>query len=74
METQEFVSVEMVYDRIVRRGSLEFLSYRRPFLAITLAMGILVKLGEASLLRNGRRRRWRRTALREQVSGPGIST
>jgi hypothetical protein len=69
METEEFVSVEMIYDRIVRRGSLTFFSYRRPFLAITRAMGALVKLGEASLLRNGRQRRWRRPTLIATPSG-----
>jgi|SRR5580658_63257 hypothetical protein len=60
METEEPVSVEIIYDRIVRRGSLMFLGYKRPFRAITLAMGSLVELGEASLLRTGGRRRWHR--------------
>jgi hypothetical protein len=60
METEEPVSVERIYDRIVRRESLMFLSYKRPFRAIALAMGSLVKLGEARLQRTGSQRRWHR--------------
>ncbi|HMD15051.1 MAG TPA: hypothetical protein VKH18_00180 [Terriglobales bacterium] len=60
MEKEGPASVEIIYDRIVRRGSLMFLSYKRPFRAITLAMGALVKLGQASLLKTGRQRRWQR--------------
>jgi hypothetical protein len=62
METEEPVPVELIYDRIVRRGSVMFLSYKRPFRAITLAMCTLVALGEASLLRTGSQRRWQRTS------------
>jgi len=60
MEKEGPASVELIYDRIVRRGSLMFLSYKRPFRAITLALGALVKLGQASLLKTGRQRRWQR--------------
>jgi hypothetical protein len=60
METEGPASVEIIYERIVRRGSLMFLSYKRPFRAITLAMGALVKLGQASLQKTGRQRRWQR--------------
>jgi hypothetical protein len=61
LETEESVPVEIIYDRIVRRGSVMLLSYKRPFRAITLAMRALVGLGEASLLRTGSQRRWQRT-------------
>ena len=67
MEADEPSSVQAIYERIVRRESLAFLSYRRPFRAITLAMSLLVRRGEAclvlaedksSLLRHGHRRYW----------------
>ena len=61
LETEEPVPVEVIYDRIVRRGSVMLLSYKRPFRAITLAMRTLVGLGEASLMRTGSQRRWQRT-------------
>lgn len=61
METEEPVSAEMIYERIIRRGSLMFWSYKRPFRAISGAMSALVKLGEACLLKTGRQRRWHRT-------------
>ena len=60
METEGPVSVEMIYGRIVRRGSLMLMGYKRPFRAISRAMGALVKLNEVSLLETGRQRRWRR--------------
>jgi hypothetical protein len=50
METEQPVSVEAIYDRIVRRGSFVFLSHKRPFRAIGLAMATLVRRGEAILL------------------------
>jgi hypothetical protein len=60
METEGPAAVEMIYDRILRRGSLMFWGYKRPFRAIALAMGALVKMGEASLLKTERQRRWQR--------------
>jgi hypothetical protein len=53
------VSVETLYDRIERRGSITFGGYKRPFRAIVVAMKVLVKRGEASLSQDGRHRRWR---------------
>jgi hypothetical protein len=69
METDHPVSVEMVYERIVRRGSLEFVGYKRPFRVIASALTTLVKRGEARLLidriagwgSSARRRQWCRT-------------
>jgi hypothetical protein len=74
MEGDEPVSVELIYERILRRGSLQFLGYKRPFRAITGAMSALRKRGEVALeLRNGsssvpkrdQQRLWRRV-LRER--------
>ena len=65
METNEPASVETIYDRIERRGSVA-LAGKRPFRAIVLAMNALVKQGEASLLDEANRRRW--------VLGGGTST
>ena len=50
METEQPVCVEAIYDRIVRRESFVFLSHKRPFRAIALAMATLVRRGEAILL------------------------
>ena len=68
MEVEEAVSVETIYDHIVRRGSLSFYGYKRPLRAISSAMSALVKRGEALLLANvnrcwrmgGRQRLWRK--------------
>jgi len=67
MEMEEPASVEVIYDRIVKRGCLAFAGYKRPFRAITLAMTSLVRRGEAdcclkqnnaSVMRGGRTRYW----------------
>jgi hypothetical protein len=68
MEAEAAASVEAIYDRIVRRGSLQFFRYKRPFRMIALAMSALVRRGEAVLVvvgnpksRNSMRDRlWRR--------------
>jgi hypothetical protein len=60
METTEPASVETIYDRIERRGSFTFARYKRPLRAILLVMSAMVKRGEASLLNEAGRRRWRR--------------
>jgi hypothetical protein len=59
METYEPVSVETIYDRIERRGSFTFAGYKHPFRAIVLAMGAMVRHGEASLCIEEEHRRWR---------------
>ena len=59
METDEPVSVETIYDRIERRGSFTFAGYKHPFRAIVLAMGAMVRNGEATLSNEGGGRRWR---------------
>lgn len=77
METQEPVSVETIYDRIERRGSFTFAGYKHPFRAIMLAMGAMVRQGEASLYNEGGHRRWRWDAPFEQpasVPVPDLST
>src|SRR5690242_16366570 len=38
MEAQQPASVEVIYERIVRRGSLQLFGYKRPFRAIGSAM------------------------------------
>ena len=50
METEQPASVESIYDRIVRRDSLQFFGYKRPFQVIASAMSTLVKRGEAIAL------------------------
>ena len=68
MEEEGPATVEAIYDRIVRRGSLVFFGYKRPFRAIVSAMSALQRSGEAILLlqtgessiRRGRRRLWQR--------------
>jgi hypothetical protein len=59
MEANQPASVEAIYARIERRGSITFAGYKRPFRAITLAMNALTKQGEASLLQESGSRRWR---------------
>jgi hypothetical protein len=59
MEANQPASVEAIYDRIERRGSITFAGYKRPFRAITLAMNALVKQGEASVSQESGSRRWR---------------
>jgi hypothetical protein len=72
METNEPASVETIYDRIQKRGSLTFTGYRRPLRAIALAMNALVKQGEASLSEVAGSRRWQweteRTPLQQPTS------
>ena len=72
MEEDRPVSVEVIYDRIVRRGSIVFFSYRRPFRAISLVLSTMAKRGEVILLidadgsrlsRRIRRQLWQRAAL-----------
>jgi hypothetical protein len=72
VEAEEPVSVEAIYERIVRRGSVNFFSYKRPFRAIALAMSSLTKKGEVILVVDrgsaggsgrGDQRRWRRSIL-----------
>lgn len=70
MEAEGPASVETIYDRIVRRGSLLFFGYKRPLRAIATAMSALVKRGEAALhpstddsrswRMQGRQRSWHR--------------
>lgn len=72
MELHEPASVETIYDRIARRGSFAFARYKRPLRAIGLAMGAMVKRGEASLSSEAGSRRWRLSL--EQVEPPTSST
>jgi crotonobetainyl-CoA:carnitine CoA-transferase CaiB-like acyl-CoA transferase len=58
METNEAVSVAMVYNRIVKRGSIAFAGHKRPHRAIEKALNRLVELGEADLVNEARNRRW----------------
>lgn len=67
METHEPVSVETIYDRIERRGSFTFAGYKHPFRAIVLAMGAMVRNGEAILSNEEGRRRWRWAPERKPV-------
>jgi hypothetical protein len=69
MEEEGPVPVEAIYDRIVRRGSVVFFGYKRPFRAIVSAMSALEKSGEATCLlkecgsiapRRSRQRLWQR--------------
>ena len=53
MESSEPVSAETIYDRIERRGSFTFASYKHPLRAIVLAMGAMVRHGEALLHNEG---------------------
>lgn len=66
MEGEEPAPVETIYDRIVRRGSISFLGYKRPFRAITSTMCNLAKKGEVCVVvrtANSVRRKplWRRS-------------
>jgi hypothetical protein len=70
MESSEPVAVETVYDRIQRRGSLSFADYKHPFRAIVLAMGALVRRGEAVLSNEQGRRRWCWTPDRTPLEHP----
>lgn len=67
MEEGRPSSIETIYDRIVRRGSVMFFGYRRPLRAIAVAMSSLARNGEVSLvvrvgsrsvLRRGCQRLW----------------
>jgi hypothetical protein len=59
MEASEPVPAETLYDRIERRGSFKFSGYKHPLRAIGLAMGAMVRQGEALLHNDGGLRRWR---------------
>jgi hypothetical protein len=59
MEASEPVSAETLYDRIERRGSFRFTGYKYPLRAIVLAMGAMVRQGQALLHNEGGLRRWR---------------
>jgi hypothetical protein len=59
MEASEPVSVETIYDRIERRGSFSFTSYKHPLRAIVLAMSAMVRQGQALLHNEEGLRRWR---------------
>jgi hypothetical protein len=58
METNEAVPVAMIYDRIVKRGSVAFAGHKRPYRAIEKALNQLVESGEADLVNEPRSRRW----------------
>jgi len=71
MESEAPATVEVIYDRIVRRGSVMFFAYKRPFRAIVSALSALEKGGEvvvhvqaggSILTRRGRQRFWQRAA------------
>jgi hypothetical protein len=49
MEGEGPVSAEAIYERVLRRGSLGFLGYKRPFSVIAAAMSALCKEGEARM-------------------------
>jgi hypothetical protein len=49
MEGEGPASVEVIYERVLRRGSLTFYAYKRPFRAITVVMTGLTKRGEVTL-------------------------
>jgi hypothetical protein len=49
MEGEGPVSVEVIYERVLRRGSLTFYAYKRPFRAITVVMTGLTRRGEVAL-------------------------
>ena len=74
MEANQPASVEAIYDRIERRGSITFAGYKRPFRAIALAMNALVKQGEASLLQESGSRRWRWETERPPLEPPTTLT
>jgi hypothetical protein len=59
MEASEPISAETLYDRIERRGSFKFTGYKHPLRAIVLAMGAMVRQGQALLHNDGGLRRWR---------------
>jgi hypothetical protein len=59
MEANGSASAEAIYDRIARRGSHDFASYKRPLRAILLVMSAMVNRGEASLVNDAGRRSWR---------------
>jgi hypothetical protein len=70
METSEPVPVETIYDRIERRGSFAFDRYKYPFRAIMLAMGALIRRGEAILSNEEGLRRWRWEPKRTSLERP----
>ncbi len=73
MESSEPVAVETIFDRIQKRGSLSFTDYKHPFRAIVLAMGALVRRGEAVLSHEQGRRRWCWTPDRTPLEQPSTS-
>ena len=74
MEASEPVSSETIYDRIERRGSFTFARYKYPIRAIVLAMGAMVRRGEAVLCNEGGRRRWRWEPRPKALQQPPILT
>jgi hypothetical protein len=74
METEGPVAIETIYDRIKRRGSFTFEGYKHPFRAIVLAMGAMVRRGEAILTSEQGRRRWRWEPERAPQEQPSLSS
>ena len=74
METEGPVAIETIYDRIKRRGSFTFEGYKHPFRAIVLAMGAMVRRGEAILTSEQGRRRWRWEPERVPLETPSASS
>ncbi len=54
LEASQPVPIETIYDRIVKRGSLTFFGYKRPFRALASAMYMMARRGEVSILLNVR--------------------
>jgi len=59
MEANEPELVETLYGRIERRGAISIAGYKHPLRAIVIAMGVLVKRGEAVVSFDAGHRRWR---------------
>jgi hypothetical protein len=70
MEANELVSAEAIYDRILRRGSHDFASYKRPLRAILIVMSGMVKRGEANLVNDAGRRYWRWESAKARLEQP----
>lgn len=65
MEEGKAAPIETIYERIVQRGSVTFIGYKRPFRALASTMSTLAKKGEVRLvLKTGTRSIVRRGCMR----------
>ena len=68
MEAQTAVSLEEIYERIVRRGSFSFVDIDQARLPLSRVLSVMIGDGETRLLDNGPSERWERISQATEYS------